>query len=800
MSQEKPSEYSAKKKAATATSPRELLYKYLPYLPWILVSMLLFLLAAHLKLRYQPNIYSISGTVMVKDPTRSSQTEKVEELLIMPSQNKSISDEIQVVSSLKIRKMVVRSLGLTLMYSQRGKVRGTLVRAAECPFNLIILNLKDSSRSFVLPVRITDDNGFSIGSSEKYIPFNQPIENDYGRFIVKRMPISLGSLKSKDYTVDYMPEYQRADQLAGAFSASPSGESTTIMKMVFESENPVFGMEVINQWMQEYEKAGLEENKLSSDNTLRFINEQLENVNSDLGSVERNLLGFRERNRVINPDLQSEQFISNLSEIDKEYTRQNLQLKLVENLIDYISDNRNPYRQVGSILSIDEPTLALQLGEFNKLQVERETLLKTTARLNPMVVGIETAIEKLRLDIIQNLQNVRQAYRLALGGLSVKNRAANREISSLPVKEKQLLDITRRQKILETLYSFLLEKKFETSIGSASTLSNVRVIEPAKASYSPVRPNRKGTYLAALLLGFAIPSAVMFLVFEYFNDKVTSRSDITRMTDTPIIGEVSHSEERSSMVVGRTSRKFIAEQFRIIRTNMQYVLPSQEKAVIIVTSSTSGEGKSFISTNMGAVMALAGKKTAILEFDIRKPKILSGLKMEKKPGISNYILGGIGFEELPVPIPGVENLYVIPCGPIPPNPSEFLLDPRMEAFMKKVIDHFDVLIIDTAPVGLVSDAIVLGRYADACLYVVRHGYTFKKQLQMLDEYYTQKRLPRMSLVLNDIKLQAGYGRYYGYGGYGYGGYGYGYGSEYFDAEKNRRRGIRNWLSRIFRFS
>ena len=263
----------------------------------------------------------------------------------------------------------------------------------------------------------------------------------------------------------------------------------------------------------------------------------------------------------------------------------------------------------------------------------------------------------------------------------------------------------------------------------------------------------------------------------------------------PITGEVSHSEEKSLLVVSKTSRRFIAEQFRIIRTNLQYILPKQEKAVILVTSSTSGEGKSFISTNIGAVMALTGKKTAILEFDIRKPKIMSTLNLPRKTGITNYIIGKAAYEELAVPVPGVDNLFVIPCGPVPPNPAELLLDERLDELMDKLKAEYDYIIIDTAPVGLVSDAIMLGKYADAALYIVRHGYTFKKQLLLLDEIYVNKRLPRLSLVINDIKAQGGYGRYYGYGGYGYKGYGAGYGTEYFEEAKPARKG----LSGLFNF-
>ena len=250
-------------------------------------------------------------------------------------------------------------------------------------------------------------------------------------------------------------------------------------------------------------------------------------------------------------------------------------------------------------------------------------------------------------------------------------------------------------------------------------------------------------------------------------------------------------------MVSRNSRRFIAEQFRIIRTNLQYVLPKQEKIVLLVTSSTSGEGKSFISANIGAVMALTGRKTAILEFDIRKPKIMSSLNLPRKTGITNYIIGKATFEDLPVPVPGVENLYVIPCGPVPPNPAELLLDERLGELMEKLKQEYDVVIIDTAPVGLVSDAVMLGKYADASLYIVRHNYTFKKQLQLLNEIYVNHRLPKISLIINDIKTGGGYGRYYGYGGYGYNGYGYG--NEYFE-EGNGSPNLKKKVTGFFKRS
>jgi len=220
----------------------------------------------------------------------------------------------------------------------------------------------------------------------------------------------------------------------------------------------------------------------------------------------------------------------------------------------------------------------------------------------------------------------------------------------------------------------------------------------------------------------------------------------------------------------------VAEQFRIIRSNLQYILNKVDKSVLLVTSSFSGEGKSYISINMGAVMALAGKKTIILEFDIRKPKIISGLGISKGTGITNYLVGKANLEDLIRPVPDQENLFVLGCGPVPPNPAELLLEQRVEDMFNWLRQHFDVILVDTAPIGMVSDAMTLSKFADATLYLVRQGHTFKKQVALIDEFYQENKLPKVSIIINDVKMKPGYG-YYGYGRYGYG-YGYGYGSYY----------------------
>jgi tyrosine-protein kinase Etk/Wzc len=778
------------KRQPQPVSPREILFRYIHFLPLVIASVVIFMVMTYVRLRYEPNIYSVTATLMVKDPnTRSPSGESdLEDLLFMGS-NKNIEDEIQVVQTRRIGQRVVRALGLELQFYNEGKIRTSLINPPETPVRLSILSLKDSMKAFSMTVHLIDDQKFTLGEDKKPIPFGQAFNLPEGSFMLFRKTIGLGSFNTSDFIISYASPEQRAGELLKGLVAVPSGTSNNIMRLTYETENPRLGLDVLNQWMLEYQKLGLEENKQSAENTLSFINDQLNDVNQELAVVEGNLLRSREKNMVINVEAQSQKVFDAMNDLDKEIVQQSVQLELVDNLIRYISDESQPYRQVGSLLGLQEPSLAAQMNEFNRLQVERETMLKTTTRANPTIQNMEATISRLRQDIRQNLNNIRQGLRLTVGNLTARNQLVGREISRLPAK-----------KILEQVYSFLMEKKVETSISSASTLSNVKVLEVAQASSIPIRPNKKATYITAFLLGFGIPVFIIFLL-EYLNDKVKGRQDVMRNTSAPIIGELGHSQDEGTLVVSPTSRKFIAEQFRIIRTNLKYFLTNPDKAVILVTSSTSGEGKSFISTNMGAVLALSGKRTVILEFDIRKPRILSGLGLHKREGITNHVIGRVEYEELPISVPGIDNLFVIACGPIPPNPSELLLDPRLDAFIQRVREDYDVVIMDTAPVGLVGDAVVLGKHADASLYVVRHNYTFKKQLQLLDDIYVNRRLPRMSLVLNDIQAKTGgYGGYYGYGGYGYGAYGSSYGSNYFEADKRKKipgrkliQAILNWF-------
>ena len=771
-------------KKMNKVSPRELFFKYLPFLPWIIASVVICLTLAYIKMRYAARIYSVTGTILVQDPNPySSKTDKFDAILFSES-NTNLNDEMQVIRSRNMAKRVARSLNLEVQYLNRGNVRSSLMYKGESPVQIKFIHLKDSLVPFSFPFTIENENEFKLTNDGVSYKFGQILQTAIGEFILTRTNVDLSSFATKEYNINYAPLTVRAEEIINNLSVSPGGESTNILQLRYDTENTNSGVDIVNQVMFEYQHAGLEEKRQVAVNALSFINDQMDTVRQDLVQVERNLETYRVKNKVYNPEQQTLNSFKTMSEMESQLTTLGAKLENVEFLVRALSNRSEPYKMVGSVLGIDEPSLVVQIQEFNALQVQRQTLLRSTTTSNPIVINIDATLEKLRVDMLQNLTNVKQVLRNNLNDLTARNNEMDREVSRIPMKEKQVLDITRRQKILEELYSYLLQKKLETSISSASTISNVRVLEPATSSGVPVKPEKATAYMTALFLGLLIPGTIIFLI-EFFNDKVKSREDIVKITQAPIIGEVGHSENLNAIVVDKVSRKFIAEQFRIIRSNLQFVLPKDGKQVILVTSSSSGEGKSFISTNVGAVMALAGKRTAILELDIRKPKIMSSLNLPRRTGITNYIIGKSTIDEIIVNVPNIENLSIIPCGPVPPNPAELLLNEKMSNLFEELKERFDVLIIDTAPIGLVADATILSRFSDTTLYIIRHNYTFKKQLQLFDELYMKDRLPRISLVINDIKLGGGYGDYYGYGGYSFSGYTYGYGSDYFEDTEHK---------------
>lgn len=775
---------------------KEFIFKYIRHLPVVVFCAFIALILAYIKIRYATPIYNIHGSLYINKEGQMGggrNKEGIEDIFLF-SNNVNLNNEQEILHSRQLVARVVKNLGLQLSYYNIGKVRSSNVYGGS-PFKLEIISLKDSASSFNFEIE-TQENKFKFPKSNSLIGYDEIFETASGVFKLHRIHnISLANFASPLFSIFYSPLEAATISLASSINVSQNIDQATILGISIETDNTDFGKDVINELMKEYGRMNVEDKKEISRVTMEFIDERLDTIKNELGGVETGLLRYREKNEVIDLSEQSKLYYSDLGETNRQLMSQQIQLKVVDFLINYLNKPSNQFNVVPADLGIEEPVLLPMLTHYNELQLRRTNLSQSTGPANQALALLTSDIQKVREQILEALRNVKQSYTISYNKIIDQLNIAKSNIRSVPSKAKGLLDIERQQKIKQDLYLFLLQKREEAAISAAATVSSSRPLEDATASRVPVQPNKKNIFILFFFIGILIPAAIIAL-FEFFNDKITERQEIGKKTQTPIVGEIGHAEEET-LIVKAGSRTVVSEQFRILRTNVQYLINKIEKPIILITSSVSGEGKSFIATNYGAVMALTGKKTVILEFDIRKPRLIKGLGFKAEKGITNYILGNATIDEIILPIDEIPNLSVIACGPIPPNPSELLLDSQVDKLFETLKAKFDAIVIDTAPVGLVSDGFTLIKYADACLYIVRQGYTLRKQLTMIEELYQKRRLPNMALLVNDIKVKGRYKGYYGYGFGSYYGYSYGYGGEYFQKEGNKRKSVFDFIKKLF---
>jgi len=772
-------------------TPRDFLFKYLVYLPLFIISVSIAVTIAYLYLRYQVPYYNSSVSILVKDDKNSQPSDALNEIVLFKPKT-NLANEIEILRSATLMTRVVRAINLNTQFWMEGNVKRSEVYGSN-PFNYESISQKDTNSSYTLVLNFNKKGNFQVqGLSGQWYSAGDIIHGSQGDF---KITLNGSTLNPQyKYIVQWLPPFQMAQSLAGGLNIRQLNVSATILSITTTTENPRKGLDILNELVKAYNNSIVENKNRVIENTVKFIDARLLLLTSDLGKVEHGLQEFRQKNEIIDIQKQGEMQSEELKTANEKLDEQEIRLQVIDMIREYISNPVRKYSLVPSSLGIEDPTLLALVTDYNRLQLEREEKLKIMPEANPVIQVMNNQIEKVRVSLLENLFNIRKAVQSLRNNILADYNNLKSNIREVPSKQRELQEIERQQGIKEKLYLFLLQKREESAITVASSISNASSIDPAVSSGAPVSPDRTGTYRLALVAGLLIPAGLIYLL-ELLNDKLTDKSDITRVTDMPIAGEIAHYQMGDrKLVVGEKDRSIIAEQFRVTRTNLQFFITDKTSPVILVTSSIAGEGKTFTSMNLGAVWALANKKTVILELDLRKPKISKAFDLLDRKGISNYIIGDARKEELAVPVTKINNLYIVPAGPVPPNPSELMLDEKIGELFGYLKANFDIIIIDSAPLGLVSDAKVLSRFADVILFVVRQRYTPRKQLDFINDLYVKKALPNLSLLVNDVKMN-GINSYYGYGN----SYGYGYGNSMSYSYSYGENTIQPWWKRLFQY-
>ncbi|WP_369826607.1 GumC family protein [Siphonobacter sp. BAB-5405] len=538
-----------------------------------------------------------------------------------------------------------------------------------------------------------------------------------------------------------------------------------MIQLTIEDAVPEKGEAILNRLIDEYNTAAVADKNKTASNTLKFLDERLGLVSGELQNVEKNVEQYKTAQGITDLSAQAQSFLQTVQQNDANLNQVNLQLGAIQDVEKYISSRSNERVGAPSTLGLSDPVLLGLITKVSELELQREQLARTTADQSPIVQSLEGQIRNMKANIRENVEATKTMLTTSKNQMLATNRKMEGVIRTIPQKERSLIDISRQQAIKNDLYTFLLQKREETALSFASTIADSRTVDAARSSNSPVKPVGKMIFALFALVGLVIPVGAM-TAKDAMNNRVMRRTDVEEVTTVPILGEVVKSKEADRLIMAPQNRSVISEQIRTIRTNLQFLKSATDSQVLLFTSSISGEGKSFVSLNLGASLALVDRPTVILEMDLRKPKLREALGMSNSTGISNYLIGEATLEEALHPIPGYENYFIMPSGPVPPNPSELLSSPRLEQMFQELRDRFTYVLVDSPPIGLVTDAQLIAPFADSTLYMVRHDVTPKHYLKMIDTLYKEQRFQKLNIILNGVGEGEAYYYSYSYGYYG----------------------------------
>lgn len=744
---------------------RERLLGYFAWWPLFLICIILFVGAGILYTRYTVPKYMATTSFLIKGSEKGKpNSEDLIESALNGKREVNLNNEILLISSASLMERAVEKHSFNVSYLKKGRIMDIDIYK-DAPFRLLAKELTNNHTSYIINIKnlYMEGGNLSYGpeNSEKIYTFrwNEPFTIEGQAFVLTPKRTIAG--ETGNYTVRWQPVAEAAAQLSKDLAIKAYDTKTSVILLSIKTENLQKGKDVLNALFTEFNRSDKEERIELSESTVQFIDDRLLAISDELKGVESNLEDYQGSNRLIDLKGQSTQSLENLNIVSKTIKDLAIQQGVVGMISEYFANPANKNKLVPSSLGINDGTLSLLITQFNELQLKKEREAPLVAPNSTVMQDINTQIGSLKGSILESLNNITKNLRLQENNFQQQNSQYKSYLSTIPRNERVLQEIRRKQSITEGLYLYLLQKREESAISStASNVANYKQIDPA-TGYGPVEPNTRNIIMYTALLGFCIPFGWIYIK-GLLNDKVTSKEDIIKRTSLSILGEVSHLAKRNMQVLPVLGRDVISEQFRAIRTNLSFLLKDKNKKIVLVTSSTSNEGKSFISLNLAAVFAMPGKKVALLKFDMRQPDNTNILQVEYSKGLTSYLTGEVkDTSEIFIVSDKIPSLHIYPSGPEPLNPADLLLTNNMSRLFDNLKAEYEYIIIDSPPAGLVSDALIIGKYSDIVLYVVRCSKTLKKQLDVIKGIVQDKTFNNVTVILNDVKNVNSYGYSYG---------------------------------------
>ena len=776
---------------------QEILFRYLIHWPWFVVSVIVCVTLAWGYLRLTTPVYNISATVLIKDEKKGGGANMSSELEKMGlngfvSSSSNIENEIEVLKSRTLAREVVSSLGLFVTYMDEDKFPNKeLYRTSPVLVSLTPQEADRLPQTMEIDMLLQPAGAMDVQVKVRQKEYRKHLEKlpavfptDEGTVAFFANNDTLSSLRPESVTTErHITAYINrpfavAKGYAGSLLITPTSKATSVVTVSLKNSNTQRGKDYIDKLLEMYNiNANNDKNEVAQ-RTGEFIDERIDIISKELGSTERDLENFKRSAGITDLTSEAQIALTGNAEYEKKRVENQTQINLVMDLKKYLQGSE--YEVLPANVGLQDAGVAGAIDRYNEMVAERKRLLRTSTESNPAIVNLTTSIRAMRSNIQTTLDATLKGLEITKADLIREASRYSRRISDAPTQERQFVSIARQQEIKSGLYLMLLQKREENAIVLAAIANNAKIIDEAQADSTPISPKRMTIYLAALVFGIGIPVGVIYLI-GLTKFKIEGRADVEKLTSLPVVGDIPLADEKTGAIaVFENQNNLMSETFRNVRTNLQFMLENG-KNVILVTSTVSGEGKSFISANLAISLSLLGKKVVIVGLDIRKPGLNKVFNLPKKEyGITQFLTNStVNLMDLVHHSDINKNLYILPGGTVPPNPTELLARDGLEKAVEILRKNFDYVILDTAPVGMVTDTLLIGRVADLSVYVCRADYTRKTEFILINELAENNKLPNLCIVINGLDLQKKkYGYYYGYGKYGkYYGYGkhYGYG-------------------------